>query len=451
MNQDNLLKDNFDSNVTYPDSNYLGEEHKTCKNKKKINPNIGKQNPNIGEDLVKIAYELRKYLELAGPSTINPKKTNFTEIENYLKIEERLSPETIRHTLNYLKNMELHNIVPIDLKDINPEQIRIHFKYREEIENISPHVIKNNLKAIKRYLKACNINPDLIRYKPPITPKPKDRKVPKPETVRKLIYHNYSKDPYTNSLIQYLHTHNFLIGWRVPSEPTILKINDVDFETDTLTITEPKKGNRQRIIIPDDFIWTNTRNKSFKNWLDYWRPKVENQYSKDFVYLKPDGKPFTKDSLRVMLSKYTKSVWPDYHPYISRHWCAIARLLEYDLKVVPVKDWLGHDEIQTTMDYLKLARQYYNKKEKNWLLRSLRKLKQFVDRTKGLINQTFSYIPILWLKFLQEITTDPRGLFFNYSCKFNQSFLKNTKFGLLQVQNFKPFSSFFISGGIFVG
>ena len=34
-----------------------------------------------------------------------------------------------------------------------------------------------------------------------------------------------------------------------------------------------------------------------KNWIDTWRPKVENQYSGDALYLQHDGKPFTAQLL----------------------------------------------------------------------------------------------------------------------------------------------------------
>ena len=62
-------------------------------------------------------------------------------------------------------------------------------------------------------------------------------------------------------------------------------------------------------------------------------------------------------------------------PYVSRHWCAVARLLDWDLKVIRVRDFLGHVEIQTTMGYLKTANMYYDNKEKSWLKRAVRKHK----------------------------------------------------------------------------
>jgi integrase len=251
----------------------------------------------------------------------------------------------------------------------------MHFKYREIIEHVSPNAIVNNLKAIKRYLNICGINPDDIRYKPPIIPENNDIHVPKPEIVHNLITHTYSKDPYQNNLIQYLLCHNFMLGWRVPSEPAIMKTTNIDLDNECILIVEPKKHNRKRTIYPEPYIINGRRYKSFKNWIEHWRPKVANQYSKDFLYLQPDGRPFTNDTLRIKLSRAVKPVWNGYYPYISRHWCAVARLLEWNLKVIRVRDFLGHVKIETTMGYLRTANQFYDRNEKDWLKRALRKHK----------------------------------------------------------------------------
>lgn len=124
--------------------------------------------------------------------------------------------------------------------------------------------------------------------------KPIDKRVLKPGTVHKLLTHKYFKDSYINKLVQHLLTHNFIIGWRVPSEPTIIRVSDNDFDNGS-------------IIIPEEYIMAGKRYKIFKNQVDYCRPKVENQYSGDYLYLQPSGKPFTKDSLKMRLFKKHKT------------------------------------------------------------------------------------------------------------------------------------------------
>lgn len=60
-----------------------------------------------------------------------------------------------------------------------------------------------------------------------------------------------------------------------------------------------------------------------------------------------------------------------------RHWCAVSRLIEQKVKtggfdVMPVKNWLGHEKIQTTMNYIQYAEQYYNQAPYDWLKRVLK-------------------------------------------------------------------------------
>jgi len=99
---------------------------------------------------------------------------------------------------------------------------------------------------------------------------------------------------------------------------------------------------------------------------------VENQYSGNYLYLKPDGKPFTKDTMRMMLIRATRKIDPNYRPCNVRHWCAIARLIEWDLNIIKVRDFLGHEKIETTMGYLRTAKQFYTRDNRSWLKRMLR-------------------------------------------------------------------------------
>ena len=117
--------------------------------------------------------------------------------------------------------------------------------------------------------------------------------------------------------------------------------------------------------------------KSFKNWIDHWRPKVENQYSGDALYLQPSGKPFTVRHLGHKLSEHGKKVWQHYQPYTSRHWNAIAMLIRTKLEtgafeVYTVKNWLGHEKITTTESYIRYAQQFYRLAPYDWIKATLK-------------------------------------------------------------------------------
>ena len=60
-----------------------------------------------------------------------------------------------------------------------------------------------------------------------------------------------------------------------------------------------------------------------------------------------------------------------------RRWCAIARLIETKVEYrtfdeFEVCDWLGHDDVKTTMVYIKDAKQYYKRAPYNWMKRVLK-------------------------------------------------------------------------------
>jgi len=186
---------------------------------------------------------------------------------------------------------------------------------------------------------------------------------------------------YETKLYQYLFFFGFLVGIRPPSEFIALKISDVYFEDNNgayLIVTEPKKHKSQRVVIPEKQIMTSKTHKSLKNYIDCWRPQVENQYSEDALFLRLNGKPFTDICLRNNLSKHGKKIWPYFRPYDMHHWCAVARLIRNKVEsryfdVYQVKNWLGHEKMGTTEDYIRYAEQYYREMPVDWITYTIRK------------------------------------------------------------------------------
>ncbi len=151
-----------------------------------------------------------------------------------------------------------------------------------------------------------------------------------------------------------------------------MTVDNVRFSEGYVIITQPKLNNLDRIIIPEKPFFTSRRHKSPKNWIDYWRPKVENQYSGNHLYLKPNGKPFTVRYLGKKLSKHGKKVWKYFSPYDMRHWCAVARLIKTKVEtgnfdVYTVRNFLGHETISSTQKYIRNAEQYYQQLPEDWI------------------------------------------------------------------------------------
>ena len=336
--------------------------------------------PNTGENIKDGGMQnvdLKRYNRLECPITLQPNNATFDDIAIHALLRQRLSQGTIEKHLRYARFMESHPC-PVDFRNPTIENFVRHLDYREQIEKATPNALKHEWKAMQMFLKAYGIPTWDIKL--PTPQKSHKRILPFPDTVHRFFYHTYSDDTYENTLYQYLFYHSFLIGWRTPSEICELTVDDVIINSDgtgCITITETKKQKTKRTVLPRKQILSSRTNKSFKNYLDHWRPKIENQHSKDAFYLQPNGKPFTVRHLGHKLSKYGKQIWPYFHPYDMRHWCAIARLIETKIKtgnydVYQVRNWLGHEKIETTMNYLRYAEQYYKQAPYDWIQRVLK-------------------------------------------------------------------------------
>ena len=373
----------FDNNSNFTVTNYINElvggnnqEWKTIQNI--LGQNIEQPtSPTTGEEKVKLDYDLTKIKRTDFPIKLNPQTASFTDVATHAFLRQRLGQHTIEKRLSTARFMETH-VVPVNFRNPTLENFMAHMDYREQVENAGNGALSNEWKTMKTFLKAYGM--EIWSYKAPSQPSYRVRILPFPDQVYTMLNLTYSEDPYENALIQYLLTHNFIVGWRFPSEPVEMKITDVNIERGYITITEPKKHHSTRNIAPTE-IMTSKYRKSFKNWIDNWRPKVENQYSKDHLYLKPNGKPFTTDTMRQLLNRKAtpliQTVFPQYYNYCSRHYSAVSRLIRTKIEhktydEYEVRDWLGHTKIETTMGYIKDAKHYYLLAPYDWIHRTLK-------------------------------------------------------------------------------
>lgn len=329
----------------------------------------------------------KKEKKLDCPIILDQKTATFEDIALHAELRQRLKHTTIEKNLRYGRFMKRHKI-PIDFNNLNYTQFIRHMDYRERVEKATPDALKHEWKAMKMFLKAYHI--DNWSYRPPPGPKPAMRILPFPETVHKFFTYKYSKNLYETKLYQYIFFFGFLVGVRAPSEIVELKVSDVYLEDNGrsyLIVTEPKKYKSQRVVVPEKQIMITPTCKSLKNYIDIWRPRVENQDSGDALFLRPDGKPFTAECLRRNLSKHGKKIWSHYRPYDMRHWCAVARLIKNKVEskyfdVYQVKNWLGHDKMGTTEDYIKYAEQYYRELPVDWISYAMRNQKREIKTRK---------------------------------------------------------------------
>ena len=331
----------------------------------------------FGKNMGEIQNVIQKFNKLDCPITLNPSESTFLDVGIWAYFERRLTVSTIEKRLRYARFMQNHQVA-VDFYNPSYENFRKHMNFREQVEKASPNALIHEWKTMRMFLQAYGI--PLWPYKPPIEPKHKKRIIPYPDIVRDFFYYDFTGDNYENALYQYLFYHSFMMGWRVPSEICEMKTDDLIIDSKgrgSITITETKKRKSERTILPERFILSSSSHKSMKNWIDIWRPKVENQHSGDALYLQPDGKPFTVRHLGHKLSEHGKKIWQKFQPYDMRHWCAIARLIETKVETgnydkFRVKNWLGHENQKTTDSYVHYAEMYYNQYPKSWIQNALR-------------------------------------------------------------------------------
>lgn len=327
--------------------------------------------------MIKDFFKKDKKLDI--PIVLDQKKATFEDVSLHAELRQRLKNTTVEKYIRHARFMQKH-IIPIDFNKLDYTDFIRHMDYRERVEKASHDALKNDWKVIKMFLRAYDINN--WSYRPPNGPKPAMRILPYPEKVHEFFSYIYgsSKRSYETKIYQYLFFFGFLLGVRPPSEIVELKTSDVFLEDNGrsyLIVTEPKKYKSKRVVVPEKRIMIGHSCKSLKNYIDVWRPRVENQHSGDALFLRPDGRPFTGIYLRRQLSKHGKKVWPYFKPYDMRHWCAVARLIGTKVEskyydTYHVRTWLGHEKPGTTEDYIRYAEQYYREYPANWISRAMR-------------------------------------------------------------------------------
>ena len=409
----NFFNNKSDSYITNSNTMLVGGKDQVWKNNiENVSQNHVEQlEPHRGvEDMVNLAYELKKNFE-CNPIKVNPQTYEstpelFNAVSNHAKRWQRLEQSTIDHRMRYARRMTKHPVFPINFSNLDYNQFIAYIQYREDYEHAGHFALKHDLQTFQTFLHAYGIEPRKWYYKLPSKPKHNERILPLPDIVHAIITHKYSEDPYENALFQYLHAHNFWIGWRVPSEPCLMTVDDIDFDTNSLIITEQKKHHSTRQIFPELAIMTGRTRKSFKNWLR-WRDKVETSKSGNALYLQPSGKPFTVRYLGHRLSETGKKVFPNFRPYDARHWCAVARLIQTKVKsghydCYTVKNWLGHEKIATTEGYIQHAENYYKRASFDWISHTL-KFNRNNDVEEDSVEKSK-----LWLKTYVSTGNSPR-------------------------------------------
>jgi len=324
---------------------------------------------------------INKTSRLTTPLILNPSECGLLDIGVWAHYHRRLSTQTIAHRLRYLARMESDAVFRVDLRQPSWDNFSRYMAIMEEVQGETSHTLRHKWKSMCLYLDACGL--DRYPYRPPAVPDDNVRVLPFPDTVRRMIYHTYSKDPCKNAFVQYALSLSFMIGWRVPSEPCLMTLDDIiidDDEYGSVVVTESKKKGRRRSLVPESHILSSRSHKSLKNWVDVWRPRMTSQYSGDALFIWPSsGRPVTPNVFGRVLNNAGKKISPHFRAYDCRHWCATSRLIESYINtghwdVFGVQHWMGHSKPSTTETYIGHAEGYYHQFSESWIRRALRVL-----------------------------------------------------------------------------
>lgn len=295
----------------------------------------------------------------------------------YLREYKRRQPATITKRLTQLAFMERHAHMPVKLHADRYTLVNtfyLYVSYREHVEREGAGALINDHKAIRSLGDFLGIPREVWPTRPTM-PATDERWLPSPEQVYELLhadYTRYASSSYDNALIRALLTFDFCFGPRFPSEAHVLALKDFRPQQHVIVITEPKKSGRRRtLLIEPEWMCCSTRHPSLETYRSVWRAKVDPDARQTAFFLKSDGEPFsTKDAMRKFVNDAVKPLFPWYHGYLGRHWCANARLIEWDFDYPRVADWLGHETVDMTRrEYEHNARLYKRLHGVDWLAR----------------------------------------------------------------------------------
>jgi len=334
-----------------------------------------------GEDMVRQSYELKQktvcYPQfdpdfIDDTNILNPATATFADLEQHALIIQELSPETIKSRMRSLRKMEEHPYSPVNFKNPSPRSfanymncIKMYGDYDRSRKNLVPVTkiaLVNRRKAWYMCLVAWGVDDIWPKYKiRKIPDRTRDIKIPTPETVRAILTHKYVKNRDLNRLIQYHFFFGFLIGFAPEKEFVILNVDDVTIDENgnyLMRVTRPKVNNNSRILKLEKTIAVSPVHKSVANYLKHIRPKFAKTKEKALFINPKTGERWTNDDLRRFLSKYGKMVYKPFFPYLMRHWCGTARMIEWgnqEKAYSKVNYWLGHKEFNQTKTYVEFG------------------------------------------------------------------------------------------------
>lgn len=329
----------------------------------------------------------------------NPHTWTWKEFRRYARVVLGLAQLTVNKRITYLRFMEREWGINFhhDPDDIYDDFLNYVEERRDsegdKVENAIAHS-KNAVQTLfeffgvkeqYQWIKTRKVSSEIVIY---------------PDDVAySIIYGDYSKDSAVNATYQHMFHFMHYVGPRPPLELVLMQSDDVDYKERKIGIWQPKV-RKVRVNVLEPFIITSKVDKSLWNYFYNWRSRLEDKPRKEF-WLNRYGEPFSPDALRQRLSEYGKKYCPNFYPYLTRHFCTTYRLIQSYRRtgifdILGVNMFMGHGKLETTMNYVHIAKKILREYEgKSKIGRIRNDKKKLLDRNFmpwKLLPQIVSYV-----------------------------------------------------------
>jgi integrase/recombinase XerC len=276
-------------------------------------------------------------------------ENNLKHFENYLQLEKKYSPHTIKAYLNdihYFHEFIKHTFEHDDLISVNYPQIR-NWIIRLSEDNISNTSINRKISSLKAFYKfllktkQIDVNP-LLKHKALKTPK--TLQIPFSEKEVDMVLHQIHYPDGFEGIRDKLIIDLFYTTGIRRTELINLKLNNIDQSNNTLKVLG--KRNKERILPILPIIA-----KQLQQYLSE-RTHIEALKDPEYFFLLTKGIKLNDSFVYRLINNYFSNVSEKVKksPHILRHTFA-THLLNNGADINSVKELLGHSSLASTQIY----------------------------------------------------------------------------------------------------
>lgn len=309
------------------------------------------------------------------------------DFDQWMKDDRRMADSTRATRLRQLRFLERYGNQPVMLHGTLYQFLmtaRLYLAVREA-DGASPAAIGLDLKVLRHVGDFLGVPKNVWPVRP-AQPQVVKELMQRPERVREMLHAHYAPDhkrtgAVEDAWVRYVLAFMYGLGPRPPKELWVMEASSWNPSANLQKIVEPKKQYRERLVfVEPEWLGKSHSRPSINTWTTVWLPRLrtETGYAGTRMFPNPvTGRDFpTAVAFGRFLTDRVKPLFPEFHPYLARHWSVYARLIGTDGKLSDtrynmVAEQHGHESVDMTRDtYGPHARAYAKAYGANWLSRA---------------------------------------------------------------------------------